>query len=137
MLEMTRRLSQVARNLTWVLYDDALPTIKTLKQQDLILGLLPNLPIDRSASVSLEPYLDFVVTSKEAGASKPELPIFLAALEQVKLNGSEAVCVGDQYQTDVVGARVVGITPILIDRFDLEPEVSDCHRIHNLTKLAQ
>ncbi len=63
MLEMTRRLSQVARNLTWVLYDDALPTIKTLKQQGLILGVISNLPIDRSASVSLEPYLDFLSIS--------------------------------------------------------------------------
>jgi putative hydrolase of the HAD superfamily len=103
----------------------------------LILGVISNLPIDRSASVSLEPYLDFVVTSKEAGASKPESPIFLAALEQAGVNGSEAVYVGDQYQTDVVGARVVGITPILIDRFDLEPEVSDCPRIHSLSELAQ
>jgi len=137
MLEMTRRVSQVARNLTWVLYDDVLPTIKTLKQRGLILGVISNLPIDRSASVSLEPYLDFVVTSKEAGASKPESPIFLAALEQAGVNGSEAVYVGDQYQTDVVGARVVGITPILIDRFDLEPEVSDCPRIHSLSELAQ
>jgi len=136
MLEMTRRLSQVARNLTWVLYDDVLPTIKTLKQRGLILGLISDLPIDRSASVSLEPYLDFVVTSKEAGASKPESPIFLAALEQAGINASEAVYVGDQYQTDVVGAWQVGITPILIDRFDLEREVSDCLRIQSLTELA-
>jgi len=138
MLEITRRLSQVARNLTWVLYDDVLPTMKILKQRGLILGLISNLPMDSSAgiSVSLEPYLDFVVTVEEVGVGKPEPPIFLAALEQAGVKASEAVYVGDQYQTDVVGARGVGITPILIDRFELEPEVSDCPRIHSLTELA-
>ena len=137
MLEMTRRLRQVARNLTWVLYDDVLPTIKKLKKRGLILGLISNLPIAKSASASLEPYLDFVVTSNEAGASKPESPVFLMALEQAGVNGSEAVYVGDQYQTDVVGARAVGIKPILIDRFDLEREFSDCSRIYRLSEVTQ
>jgi len=31
----------------------------------------------------------------------------------------------------------VGIKPILIDRYDLMPEVSDCPRIHSLTELPQ
>ncbi|MBA7666347.1 Phosphoglycolate phosphatase [subsurface metagenome] len=137
MLGMTRRLSRVSRNLTWVLYDDVLPTIKKLKKRGLILGLISNLPIAKSASASLEPYLDFVVTSNEAGASKPESPVFLMALEQAGVNGSEAVYVGDQYQTDVVGARAVGIKPILIDRFDLEREFSDCSRIYRLSEVTQ
>ncbi|GAI20722.1 unnamed protein product, partial [marine sediment metagenome] len=85
----------------------------------------------------LEPYLDFVVTSKEAGADKPSPPIFLAALGKAGVNASEAVHVGDQYKFDVIGARGIGISPILIDRYDIYPEVSDCPRIHSLTELAQ
>ena len=134
MLEITRRVGQRARNSTWVLYDDVLPTVKTLKQRGLILGLISNIYLGRAG---LETYLDFVVTSKEIGADKPEPPIFLAALERAGVNASEAVYVGDQYQTDVLGARGVGITPILIDRYDLLPEVSDCPRIHSLTEVAQ
>ena len=134
MLELTKRISQMARGVTWVLYDDVLPTVKTLKQRDLILGLISNLII---GTVGLESYLDFVVTAKEIGVDKPAPPIFLAALERGGVNASEAVYVGDQYQTDVLGARGVGITPILIDRYDLLPEVSDCPRIRSLTELAQ
>ena len=85
----------------------------------------------------LEPYLDFVVTSGEVGAEKPKPPIFLAALQQAGVDASEAVYVGDQYGTDVVGARGVGINPILIDRYDITPEVSDCPRILSLTELPQ
>jgi len=45
--------------------------------------------------------------------------------------------VGDQYQIDVVGARGVGITPVLIDRYNLNPDVSDCVRIASLSELGQ
>jgi len=134
MLELTKRISQMARGVTWVLYDDVLPTVKTLKQRGLILGLISNLII---GTVGLESYLDFVVTAKEIGVDKPAPPIFLAALERAGVNASEAVYVGDQYQTDVLGARGVGIKPILIDRYDLLPEVSDCPRIHSLAEVVE
>ena len=77
----------------------------------------------------------FIVNPGEVGADKPKPPIFLAALERARVNASEAVHVGDQYKIDVVGARGVGISPILIDRYDLYPEVTDCPRIRNLTEL--
>jgi putative hydrolase of the HAD superfamily len=77
-----------------------------------------------------------VVTSKEVGVDKPNPLIFQAALQRAVVDASEAVHVGDQYKMDVVGARGVGINPILIDRYNLYPEVSDCPRIRNLSELA-
>jgi len=133
-LKLLKRFKHLVEGATWVLYDDVLPTVKALKQRGLILGLISNIYLGRAG---LAPYLDFVVTAKEAGASKPEPPIFLLALERAGVNASEAVYVGDQYQTDVLGARGVGINPVLIDRYDLMPEVSDCPRIHSLAELAQ
>ena len=87
--------------------------------------------------MGLEPYLDFIVSSGEVGVDKPDPHFFLAALEQAGVSAAEAVHVGDQYKLDVVGARGVGITPILIDRYDLYPEVSDCPRIRRLTEVAK
>jgi len=133
-LKLLKRFKGLLETATFVLYDDVTPTLKTLKQKGLILGLISNLYIGRA---SLGPYLDFVVTSKEVGSNKPEPLIFLAALERAGVKASEAIYVGDQYDTDVVGARGVGIKPILIDRYDLMPEVSDCPRIHRLTELSQ
>ena len=134
MLEITKRASHQAKSARWVLYDDTLPALKTLKQRGLVLGLISNIIIG-GAGAGLESCLDFVVTSKEVGANKPEPPIFLAALERAGVSAPEAVYVGDQYQTDVLGARGVGIRPVLIDRLDLETEVSDCPRIHSLVEL--
>jgi len=138
MLQITRRLNQLSRRSTWALYDDALPTLRTLKQQGLVLGLITSMGKDVNLvckKLGIEPYLDFVVTSEEAGANKPKPPIFLLALERAKVDAREAVYVGDQYETDVLGARGVGIKPILIDRFDLMPGVSDCTRIRGLIEL--
>jgi len=117
-----------------------LVTLEALKQRNLILGMLTNASKDLVSvyhQLGLEPYLDFVVTSGEVGSDKPEPTIFLAALARAGVNASEAVHVGDQYKLDVVGARGVGISPVLIDRYDLYLDTSDCPRIRNLTELAQ
>ena len=134
MMEITRRASNQAKSARWVLYDDTLPAMKMLKQRGLVLGLISNI-VASSAGAGLESCLDLMVTSREVGANKPEPAIFLAALERAGVSAPEAVYVGDQYQTDVLGARGVGIKPVLIDRFDLESEVSDCPRIHSLMEL--
>ena len=139
-LKIMKKVTQLFAGMTFVLFDDVLPTLKTLKERNFILGMITNLsremnPICRE--LGMEPYLDFVVTSGAVGADKPEPAIFLAALERAGVNASQAIHVGDQYKLDVVGARGVGINPILIDRYDLYPEVGDCPRIRNLTELAQ
>jgi len=139
-LKILKRVREQFKGVAFALFDDVLATLKTLKRQNFILGLLTNLDRDMAPTcreLGLEPYLDFVVTSKEAGADKPNPPIFLAALDKAGVNASEAIHVGDQYKLDVIGARAVGINPILIDRYDIYPDVSDCPRIHSLAELAQ
>ena len=137
--KITKKVQELYKGITFALFEDVLPALKELKGQKFIWGLLTNLNIDMAPicrQLGLEPYLDFVVTSEEVGSDKPEPPIFLAALQRAGVNASEAVHVGDQYKIDVVGARAVGISPILIDRYDLYPEVTDCPRIHTLAELA-
>lgn len=140
LVKIMERMHQLSQKMSFVLFDDVLSTLSMLKERNLTLGLLSNLdrdimPICRQ--LGLEPYISFTVTSGEVGVDKPEPPIFLAALQKAGVNASQAVHVGDQYKLDVVGARGVGITPILIDRYDLYPEVNDCPRIHSLTGLIE
>ena len=138
--EIMRRVQQLSQGMSFALFNDVLPTLKTLKEQNLTLGLLTNLDRDMKPicrKLGLEPYIHFVVTPGETGVEKPNPPIFLAALQQAGVNASEAVHIGDQYKVDVIGARGVGITPILIDRHDLYPGVSDCPRIHSLAELTE
>jgi len=140
LLKIMNRLQELYRGMTFVLFDDVLSTMKTLKEQNLTLGLLTNLQRDIDPiceKLGVRAYLDFTVTSAEAGADKPKPPIFLLALERAGVNASETIHVGDQYKLDVVGARGVGISPILIDRDNVYPEINDCPRICNLTELPE
>ncbi len=139
-LKIMKRVREQFKEVTFALFDDVLPTLKELKQKNLALGLLTNLDSDMVSicrGLGIESYISFVVTAKEAGTDKPSPPIFLAALDKAGVNASESVHIGDQYKFDVIGARAVGINPILIDRYNMCPEVSDFPRIHSLTELTQ
>jgi putative hydrolase of the HAD superfamily len=125
---------------TYVLYDDVLPTLQSLKEKGYILGMITNLREDIKIYVrklGLEPYLKFALTSEQVGCAKPDPRIFRAALEQAGVTAAEAIFVGDQYRLDIVGARGVGIQPILIDRYDLYPDITDCPRIRTLTEIEK
>ncbi len=138
LLKIVGRVRELAKGMTFVLFDDVLAVLSALKKRKLVLGLLTNLARDMTPicqKLGLEPYLDFVVTSEEVGVDKPDPLIFLTALERAGVSASEAVHVGDQYKSDVIGARGVGITPVLIDCYNTCPEATDCPRIGSLTEL--
>ncbi|MCE2405096.1 MAG: HAD-IA family hydrolase [Dehalococcoidia bacterium] len=120
------------------LFDDVLPALKQLKTQGVVLAIISNLRRDMTAlctRLGLDPYMDFCVTSAEAGAEKPHPPIFKAALDRAHVAPAEAIHVGDQYEADVQGARAVGIQPVLLDREGWYGRVNDCSRIASLPEL--
>ncbi|MBI4282577.1 MAG: HAD-IA family hydrolase [Chloroflexi bacterium] len=137
-LEIFTRLRQFPYG--FALYDDVLPTLDTLKKQGFTLGLLSNNEGDINKlcdDLGLSPYLDVAVNSEEVGLGKPHPPIFLEALSRAQVEPHEALYVGDQYETDVKGARGVGIQPVLLDRDGLKTHVQDCPRIQGLAELVE
>ncbi len=85
--------------------------------------------------LGIAPYLDFCVYSRAVGADKPDPIIFRAALERAGVKANEAIHVGDQYASDVVGAQGVGIKALLLDRRDRMGNVTDCLRIRSLSEV--
>jgi putative hydrolase of the HAD superfamily len=59
--------------------------------------------------------LDFVLDSQEEGVEKPQPAIFERALARAGVTAGEAAYVGDLYSIDVLGARRVGMTGVLLD----------------------
>jgi putative hydrolase of the HAD superfamily len=123
-----------------VLFDDVLPALTQLKERGLILGLISN--VDRDITpiyqgLGLADWLGVVVTSQEAGFSKPAPQIFRVALRRAKLKPIEAIYVGDQHQIDVVGANGVGMLGILIDRNGFFEGITDFPRISSLTQVLE
>jgi HAD superfamily hydrolase (TIGR01549 family) len=78
-------------------------------------------------------HVDAAVGSRAHGRMKPSPSIFLAALEQLEVEPSEAVMVGDSQKDDLEGARALGMRAFLIDRDDRYPEVE--HRLPDLYAL--
>ncbi len=62
-------------------------------------------------------YLDSVLSSASIGIIKPDPHIYEVACERLEVEPARAVHVGDHYYADVLGARAVGIHPVMIDRF--------------------
>ena len=122
----------------YALYADVLPALDALKERGVTLGLVTNLRGDVNElceSQGLFPALDFAVGSEDVGAGKPDAPIFLEALRRAGVEPQQSMHVGDQYDTDVRGARAVGIHPVLLDRDDMKPDVTDCPRILGMEEL--
>jgi putative hydrolase of the HAD superfamily len=119
------------------LYPETEETLQALKGQGYGLGIISNNNDDlRKQLIMLElsGYFDSVTYSQEAGANKPDPTIFQLALKRAGCSPNEAVHVGDSYEKDVLGARRIGIMPILVDRDDHHSE-ADCLRIRDLREV--
>ena len=120
-------------------FDDTILVLAQLKEKGYRLGVISNLRRDMDQlcrQVGLGEYLDYCVSADQAGAEKPHSPIFLAALKQSKTSPTESLHVGDQYRSDVLGARAVGMSAVLLDRGGWQDGVTDCPKISSLSELA-
>jgi putative hydrolase of the HAD superfamily len=122
-----------------VLFDDVPAALDELKKRGLKLGLISNIEKDMSVTLDklgLSSRLDVIVTSQDAGFTKPQKEIFQYALKKADVQPAEAVYVGDQYQVDVIGANDAGMRGILLDRDNYYKEELDCPKIKSLGELA-
>ena len=71
--------------------------------------------------------------------SKPNAPLFNLALGRAGVKPEQAIMIGDNYLSDVLGARGAGIEGVLIDCWHnfAKPGVSppDCLMINSLDEL--
>ena len=103
------------------LYEDTVPTLQHLRDTGLKLAIVSNwdTPLDPlTERLGIAHYFDIIVTSHDARvrSAKPDPHIFNYTLAAIGVSAEDAVHVGDTYEADIVGARNVGIRPILIDR---------------------
>lgn len=61
------------------------------------------------AKLGILSMIDFIVTSEEAGAEKPEEVFYRLCLEKAKCRPEECVMIGDSLKKDVKGAQAMGM----------------------------
>lgn len=138
--ELARQIWQTAISVPkdFIPFHDTVGSLQRLKEQGYRIGVISNLRRDMDElcrNLEMAPYLDFCLTSSEVGVEKPDPAIFVAALERVGVNPSEAVHVGDQPRSDLVGARGAGLHAVLLDRGNWHQDMVNCVRISHLAEL--
>ncbi|MFA5399903.1 MAG: HAD-IA family hydrolase [Dehalococcoidia bacterium] len=136
--EQALQMLATAFSRGWVFksFPDSVPALKLVKEKKMITGLISNVgqEIDSYCrELGFEPYLDYKVTSFEVGFDKPRPEIFQLALDRAGVRSDESVFIGDVYEQDIVGARGVGMKPILISRNGLASY--DCIVISDLSRV--
>lgn len=85
----------------------------------------------------LVPYFDHIIISGAFGKGKPDPSIFQHALAQCDVTADEAIMVGDNLMTDILGASRVGMRSVWINREHSQPhnEIQPTYEIDNLEQL--
>jgi len=103
----------------WRAYDDVAPAFARLRAAGIKIGIISNWD-SRLARIfdglDLTPLVDTVVSSAVVKLHKPDPRIFELACKRIGVRPQACAHVGDHYYSDVLGARAVGMTPVLIDR---------------------
>jgi putative hydrolase of the HAD superfamily len=112
-----------------MLFGDAHPVLRSLKQAGYVLGLVSNRDDDLAPlaeKYGLQGYFDFLLWGGLVKSYKPDRLIFDRALERAGLDDPRhALYIGDNYFADVVGARNAGMDVILIDPRNIFADLHD------------
>src|SRR5918995_6067194 len=122
------------------LFDDVRPALDELAGRGVKLGVVSNFEPwleDVLALQGVDHLFAAVAISGKLGVAKPDPEIFRWAIREAGADPAATLHVGDQPANDVDAARAVGITPVLIDRFDRYPEPNGAHRVEDLGGLVK
>ncbi len=117
--------------------EDVVPTLQALRGAGITLGLLTNRtdPVgDYLTETGLVEHLDFFLAAGQVGVWKPDPEIFYYSMGLARSIPQQTIYIGDNYYADIVGAKNVGISPILIDRERIFPD-ADCPVIYEIGEL--
>jgi putative hydrolase of the HAD superfamily len=78
---------------------------------------------DALERAGLEKYFDEVFTARDLNATKPDSAFYRGILHNLKLAPDEVVMIGDQFETDIAGAKKAGFWTIWYNPSDREPPI--------------
>ncbi|CEG21710.1 Pyrimidine 5'-nucleotidase YjjG [Planococcus massiliensis] len=109
-----------ARRQSPTLYEESLEILEQLKGRYQLLLLTNGSPSLQQTKLEITPeiapYFDHIVISGAFGSGKPDPAIFQHALSQFGLQPEDALMVGDNLMTDIIGAEKAGIRSVWINR---------------------
>ena len=113
--------------------------LKILKSKGFQLAVVSNSDgsVEKMLSdLGLAHYFKTIADSQVVGFEKPDPRIFEHALAVCKADPYRTVHIGDMYDTDILGAKAVGIHSILLDPYN-DWKVGDCPKQPDLLSFAR
>lgn len=77
----------------------------------ILTDFLTQYQITKINTLKLFGLIDHIVTSEEIGIEKPSKNMYYKALDKLKLNPTQVIMIGDDYEKDINGSRDMGIYP--------------------------
>lgn len=87
------------------------------------------------AACGLRDYFTTIILSEDAGANKPSQQFFDYALRQSGADKATTIMIGDNLQTDIIGAYNAGFDTILFNRWNVEPTMIPTHTVATLREI--
>ena len=99
-----------------VLFDDALPVLRELKEEGYLPGAVTNGKtygqMQKIRQSGIEDMLDVIAVSEAVGFRKPDRGIFDWAADRLHVRNEECIFIGDNWTTDIIGALHAGMKPV-------------------------
>lgn len=125
---------------SYVLYDDALPCVRAIRDLGIPVGLITNNDAGHQrrklTTVGLDGLFDAVVISGAVGFAKPDARIFALACSLLDVAPADAVHVGDNPEADVLGAHAAGLRAVWLNRGLPRAPLVDVEVIAGLAELV-
>lgn len=101
------------------LYDGVLQALRVFKYNHLktcmVTDFTADVQIKKIRKLGITKYIDYMVTSEEAGADKPHVEQAVIAVKKLHLRQDEVVMIGNNPKTDIELAHRFGMKSILFD----------------------
>lgn len=113
-----------AQEYGWALFDDVVSGFEKLREVGFRVAAISNMPYSEQEmcdTLRLTGHVEFAITSGDVGAEKPDPRIFQAALGRAEVEPVAAMMVGDSVSSDLRAAESVGMSAVLMDRYNNHP----------------
>jgi putative hydrolase of the HAD superfamily len=114
------KLLRVLSRERFELFPDSIPVLKEMKRSGYPLGVVSDAQKvfcwEEGEILGLNRFFDCIVLSTQFGFRKPDPRLFTIACALVDIPPADAVYIGNDPETDVKGAKQIGMRAILLDR---------------------
>ncbi len=132
--------SQPNKTYRYTAFPEVSDVLNRLKKAKVMRGVISNADNDVTKLCLREGFaeqMDIIVTSALVGWEKPDPRTFYAAIEPFNIPASNVLHVGDQIDSDIAGARTIGMAAALIDRYGHYANTEfDGERVTSLSQLV-